>query len=300
MVYVIESDRSSIVSRIRDAIRENQELLRLLESKYNAVMDKVNNEWAHKVNEYKALDPQTLTSEKKNEYMEYFKNCKKEVHNTLTLADYKYVLYEDRYFQLVNFDDYNNECYHEIPNLSDLNDEQITDLLLARAHKDKPRFEEILNFLLNSINGTPSIKNLCKILHIESRYYPINMTRSWDKNALVKEKVTLKVGPIKTKDRGLQKVIETKDKTIALLDTLRATILCRDPSVPLIIMEYLKNEGLLSRLKNKTKPENEYKCVHINFSLGEKGHRTQYELQLIFEEYYELQKRDHEYYELIR
>jgi len=126
------------------------------------------------------------------------------------------------------------------------------------------------------------------------------MTRYFDvKEHHNKEKVHLKVGPLKTYDRGLQKVIETKDKTGALLDVLRATILCKDPVVPLLVIEYLEDQGMLTRVKNKTGPFEEYKCMHINFTVPGK-YRTIYELQIVFEEYYELQKMDHDYYEIIR
>jgi len=41
------------------------------------------------------------------------------------------------------------------------------------------------------------------------------------KNFGIRKKATLKVGPLKTYDRGLQKVKETKDKLVALMDVLR-------------------------------------------------------------------------------
>jgi len=114
-----------------------------------------------------------------------------------------------------------------------------------------------------------------------------------------KKKASLKVGPLKTYDRGLQKVKETKDKLVALMDVLRATILCKDPTVASLVIEYLEENGMLTRVKNKTNPFEEYKCVHINFSMPG-PYRTIYELQIVFEEYFELQKMDHDYYEIIR
>jgi len=155
--------------------------------------------------------------------------------------------------------------------------------------------------MVHTINHSTTVKQLCETLSIESRYYPINMMRKFIYDELWNtQKVVLKVGPIKTKDRGLQKVIETKDKSTALLDTLRATILCKDPVIPLLVIEHLKGTGRLTRVKNKCLPKEEYKCIHINFALGEEGYRSIYELQIVFQEYFDLQKKDHEYYEILR
>jgi len=264
-------------------------------------MEKTNTTWADKVKEYQAQDKSTLSPDHKNEYKEYFKTCKKTVHDTLEFVDFRYNLYEERWQQLLHFKDFQEKNFHEIPNLASLNDEEITDQLLTRAVNDQQAFTNLLNDLADKINHSDSILKLCQNLGVEaSFYYPLNMMKKFIYDELFNtEKVILKIGPLKTKDRGLQKVIETKDKTIALLDTLRATILCKDPVIPLLIIKYLHQTGRLTRVKNKTAPAEEYKCIHINFGLGQ-DHRTIYELQIVFSEYYDLQKKDHDYYELIR
>jgi len=201
--------------------------------------------WADKVNEYKSLDKSTLDPAKKNEYKEYFKNCKKQVHDTLELIDFQYTLYHDRWLKLSTYKDVQTNNFHEIPNVGSLSDEEITDLLLSRAANDQQAFKDLLSNLAETINTSDSILNLCKALNLPPKFYhPINMMRRFVLKELDNsEKVELKVGPLKTKDRGLEKVKETSDKTLALLDTLRATILCKDPVVPLLIIEYLSNEG---------------------------------------------------------
>jgi len=201
---------------------------------------------------------------------------------------------------LVSFEDLHHKSHHDIPKLETLTDDNIVDLLLNRAKHDEREFTSLLTKIVEVLNTTPTIKEICHKFEIESRYYPLNMARFFDKDTLSNEKVSLKVGPIKTRERGIVKVKDEKDKTGALLDALRATILCRDPTVPIIIIEYLRKIGKLTRVKNKTHPSAPYKCVHINFALGEAGKRTIYELQIVLEEYYELQKKDHDYYEVLR
>jgi len=248
------------------------------------------------------LDKSKLDPAKKEYYKKEFRGYKREVHDTLELVDFKYTLYHDRWLKLSTYEDYQFNNTHEFLNLGSLSDEQITDDLLSRGKRDMKPFTDFLTKLVEDFNESPTIRELCKDkLDLSSKhYYPINMMRKFVLSELQnKDKVHLKIGPLKTKDRGLQKVIETKDKTTALLDVLRATILCKDPVIPLIVIEYLDEQGMLTRVKNKTGPFEEYKCVHINFCM-EGDFRTIYELQIVFEEYYELQKKDHDYYELIR
>jgi len=300
-VYVVEADRSPEEAIILSDVMDTEELREKFESKYNDVMRKADHEWKAKVNEYHALDKSKLEPAKKEEYKKEFKSYKREVHDTLELVDFKYTLYHDRWLKLTNYKDYQFNNYHEIPNLSKMNDDQITDELIHRANSDYEAFSHYLKELTKNINEAATIIDLCESLELDSGfYYPINMMRKFVFSELKKtDKATLKIGPVKTKDRGLQKVIETKDKTTALLDTLRATILCKDPLVALLVIEYLEEQGRLTRVKNKTSPIEEYKCVHMNFTMPGEW-RTIYELQIVFEEYYELQKKDHDYYELIR
>jgi len=303
VVYVVESDRSPFVNITKESIKENVEVIKKFEEKYNDTWEKVNKEWHDKIDEYTVLlEKNLLSHDQRREWIKFFQSCKDAVQQTLSLADIKYTIFNERYFQLVNFEDYTDKPYHDIsPKELELNDDEMTDLLISRARNDEAQFKALLNYLEEQINITPNIRELCHQLKIERRFYPINMQRNWDKNDyLNQKKVKLLVGPLKTKARGLQKVIETPDKKLALLDALRASILCKDPSVPIIVIEYLKNQGLLRRVKNKTKPTESYKCVHINLSLGEEGRRTIYELQIVFDEYWNLQKKDHDYYELIR
>jgi len=238
-------------------------------------------------------------TKKKLEYKNYFINCKKEVHDTLELIDFKYTLFHHRWQELRVMPDYEKDNYHDIPNVNSLTDEEITDLLLERCLKEEKEFSDFLQNIADNFNRIASTPHICRDLGVKPRYYPINMTRKLMISELINtNKVELKIGPIKKRDRGLVKVQEMEDKTQALLDTLRATILCKDPSVPLIIIEHLLNNGKLTRVKNKTAPTEGYKCVHVNFYLGKP--RTIYELQILFHEYYDLQKKDHDYYEIIR
>jgi hypothetical protein len=300
-IYVLEADRLPDENIILSDVLDAQELKDKFEAKYNEVMRKADNEWKEKLKEFHSLDKSTLDPAKKEEYKKEFKSYKREVHDTLELVDFKYTLYHERWLKLSNYKDYQFNNYHEIPNLSKLNDEEVTDELISRGKRDMQPYTDFLTKMVKNINKATTIRQLCEKLDLDSDfYYPINMMRKFVfaeiKNT---DKATLKIGPLKTKDRGLQKVIETKDKTTALLDVLRSTILCKDPVVPLLVIEYLEEQGMLTRVKNKTLPVEEYKCVHINFTMPGDW-RTIYELQIVFEEYYELQKKDHDYYELIR
>jgi len=301
-IWVKESERSANQTIILRDISDTVLLYEIFENRFNDVMHKAKKEWEDKVNEYKNLqkDWDSVDPVKKKEYKNYFIQCKKEVHDTLELIDFKYTLYHNRWQELRSLADYEKDNYHDIPNLHSLTDDQITDLLIGRAVQEQKEFCHFLNHISKCFNRICSVGHICRDLGVQPRSYPINMTRKLIISELLSpKKVGLIIGPIKTKERGLQKVIEMKDKTQALLDTLRATILCKDPVVPLIIIEHMRNEGKLTRVKNKTAPTEGYKCVHINFCMGKKP-RTIYELQIVFKEYYDLQKKDHDYYEIIR
>jgi len=248
-----------------------------------------------------------LIKKKKEEYKKEFKSYKRQVHDTLQLVDFKYTLFHDRWSKLNNYKDYQFNNFHEMSQKTLASgDDNITKILLTRAQKQEKKFKKFLEDLAAHFNKAENTTELCcdklNLYNYDTcdYYYPINIMRIFDmaefKN---EEKVHLKVGPLKTYDRGLVKVKETKDKTTALLDTLRATILCKDPVVALLVIKYLDKKGFLTRVKNKTGTYEEYKCVHINFTLPGK-YRTIFELQIVFEEYYELQKMDHDYYEIIR
>jgi hypothetical protein len=302
-IFLIEATRNTEVESIKADIHDTTILFNIFRQKFDTVMHNAKTIWNDKILEYRALDKSKITQDQKNEYKAFFKNCKKEVHDTLEYMDLKYSLYHDRWIKLSSYKDYQDteKNFHEILNLWCLSDEQITDLLLQRAANDEQRFKDVLNNIVDTINKSTSINHLCAALGASLHYYhPVNMMRKFIWGELFNnQKCKLLVGPLKTKDRGLVKVKETKDKTIALLDTLRATILCVDPVVPLIIIDHLKQTGRLTRVKNKTGRAEEYKCIHINFTLGGQF-RTIYELQIVFEEYYDLQKKDHDYYEIIR
>jgi len=261
-------------------------------------MQKAKGEWHDKVEEYQHTKS-SLNPEQKEVYKNYFIKCKNAVHDTLELIDFKYTLYHHRWQELRAMPDYQNNNRHELPdNLSD--PDKITDLLLDRAKKEQEEFEKTLKKICKRFNALTSTSSLCTKLGIAPRYYPLNMTRKLDVLEMVnRNKVEVRFGPLKTKDRGLVKVIETPDKTEALLDTLRATILCKDPVVPLMIVDHLRATGKLTRVKNKTAPTEPFKCVHLNLCLGTSP-RTIYELQIMFEEYFDLQKKDHDYYEIVR
>jgi hypothetical protein len=298
-IYVTESDRSANQANIRRDIGDTAILYEIFENKYKEVMHLVETEWEDKVKEYNQLKD-TLSDDKKKQYKEYFIHCKKEVHDTLELIDYKYTLYHTRWQELRNYPDFDEDNFHQIPGVESLTDEQITDLLIGRAEQEFKEFKKTLKKITHSINRLVSIKQVCEDLGVKPRYYPLNMTRKLNPFEILKPtKIELLIGPIKKRDRGLVKVVETKDKTTALLDALRATIKCRDPVVPLMVIEHLQNQGKLTRVKNKTAPTEGYKAVHINFCMG-KEPRTIYELQIVFQEYYDLQKKDHDYYEIIR
>jgi len=299
MIYVFESDRNANQENIRRDVGDSSVLFDIFQQKYEEVMRLAKTEWENKVIEYNKLKD-TLNDDQKKQYKEYFIDCKKKVHDTLELIDFKYTLYHNRWQELRLLKDFDKDNFHDIPHLENLNDEQITDVLLGRAVEEEKEFTKVLEKIKESLNRVASITSVCNDLGVKPRYYPLNMTRKMNvKELLNPHKVDLLIGPIKKRDRGLVKVGETKDKTTALLDTLRATIKCRDPVVPLIVIEYLQNHGMLTRVKNKTAPTEPYKAVHINFCLGNKP-RTIYELQIVFQEYYDLQKKDHDYYEIIR
>jgi len=193
--------------------------------------------------------------------------------------------------------------YHSIKGICDLQDEEIVDILLNRATKFEQEFSDKLSGLCTSINTTSNIKSLSEALHIVQHFhYPINMMKRYNKQEQEKtDKVILMIGPIKTKERALQKVSETTDKKVALLDSLRATILCGDPVVVISIINYLKEtDKSLTRIKNKSAPDEPYKCMHLNFSIGSGDERTIVELQILLKEYYELQKYEHKFYEVLR
>jgi len=300
-ITLVEAERSAEEEAILADIADNDEIKEVFDQRYQEVKNKAAGEWKAKVEEFHKVKA-GLEPPQKEEYKKEFKGYKCEVHDTLQLVDFKYTLYYDRWAKLSNYKDYTFNNIHEYQeNLKA--DDDITKELLTRGAKDLPVFTKFLTDLANHFNEAKNIRELVEQrleLDDEFFYYPLNMTRYFDvKEYNNKEKLHLKIGPLKTYDRGLQKVIETKDKTGALLDVLRATILCSDPVVPLLVIEYLDEQGMLTRVKNKTGPFEEYKCVHINFTLpGE--YRTIYELQVVFEEYYELQKMDHDYYEIIR
>jgi len=301
-MYLAEAERSDEIDIILSDTQDNDAIKEEFTKRYDEVLRNASTEWKSKVEEYHSVKAD-LDPEKKEMYKNLFKGYKREVHDTLQLVDFKYTLYHDRWTKLSNYKDYQFNNYHEFSgDTSKMNDEEITKDLLTRAERDFPNFTSFLTDLVQHFNQAKTITEICNDrLQLYSNYlYPINMMRIFDIDEFRNnEKVHLKIGPLKTFDRGLQKVKETKDKTTALLDTLRATILCKDPVVALLVIEFLEEQGMLTRVKNKTGPYEEYKCLHINFTLPAE-YRTIYELQIVFEEYYELQKMDHDYYEIIR
>jgi len=301
-VFLVETARSSEEEAILADIADNDDIKEIFESRYQDVKNRAAGEWKAKVEEYHRVKA-NLEPAQKEEYKKIFKGYKREVHDCLILVDFKYTLFHDRWAKLSALKDFTFNNLHEFQEDLGKTDDDITKELLARGARDQPFFTKLLNDLAEHFNENKNIRELVEerlTLDSDFYYYPLNMTRYFDvKEHHNKEKVHLKVGPLKTYDRGLQKVIETKDKTGALLDVLRATILCKDPVVPLLVIEYLEDQGMLTRVKNKTGPFEEYKCMHINFTVPGK-YRTIYELQIVFEEYYELQKMDHDYYEIIR
>jgi len=296
---VTEADRSSSQVNIRKEISDMAALYQIFENKFQEVMKLAETEWKEKVIEYNQLK-ETLNDEQKKQYKELFVHYKKEVHDTLELIDFKYTLYHNRWQELRIFPDFEKDNFHDIPGVESLSDEQITDLLIGRAIEEEQEFTKLLKKIVKIFNRHASITHICQDLGVKPRYYPLNMTRRVNPMELLNtKKVVLLIGPIKKRDRGLVKVEETKVKTTALLDALRATIKCKDPVIPLIVIEYLQKEGKLTRVKNKTAHTEPYKAVHINFCLGKKP-RTIYELQIVFQEYYDLQQKDHDFYEIIR
>jgi len=297
-IFVTESDRSANQDIIKKDILDTAVLSQIFEEKYEEVMNLVKTTWADKVEEYKQKE-KVLDDTEKQYYLKEFKGYKKEVATTLRLIDYKYTLYHDRWTELLHYQDFEENNFHEIPDVQSLTDEEITHLLIDRATKEEKLFSEFITQLSDSLNRRVSTAKICRDLKVKIRYYPLNMTRKLILKEMVSQKAEKLIGPIKLYERGLVKVKEMDNKTQALLDTLRATILCRDPVVPLIIIEHLRNTGKLTRVKNKMAPGGDYKCIHINFCMGTSP-RTIYELQVVFKEYYDLQKKDHDYYEIIR
>jgi len=291
-ILVTESDRSANHTIIKNDIMDTAILVQIFEKKYEEVWKLAESTWHDRVEEYNKIKD-SLQEEQQIEYYHLFSHYKKEVMSTLQLIAYKYTLYHDRWEELIHFPDYEKDNYNDID--ESMTDEEAVEVLIGRGHIEEESFKNLLNQIANTFNQIASTAHICKDLGVKPRYYPINLTRKLRiKEILNPSKVNLIIGPLKKRERALEKFKPVNSEPVirnrALLDTLRASILCKDPIVPLIIIEHLRNTGKLTRVKNKMQPNESYKCMHVNFCLGNTP-RTIYELQIIFDEYYYRQKK---------